>query len=118
MSYLLDSHTFLWALLDPKKLSAKVARVLEDTTHQVFISSVNLSEICFESRMGKRDLTGIAPEELSALAHESGCDFLPLTAAEGSTYHLSDAGWHRDPFDRMLSRQALTHHLTLLSKDK
>src|SRR5690606_40158044 len=118
MSYLLDSNTFLWALLVPKTLSAKVARVLEDTTHQVFISSVNFWEISLKYRLGKLDLTGIAPEELPALAQESGFDFLPLTATEGSTYHLLDAGWHRDPFDRMLIRQALTHHLTLLSKDK
>lgn len=91
--------------------------MLEDTTHQVYISSVNFWEISLKYRLGKLDLTGIAPEELPALAQESGFDFLPLTATEGSTYHLLDAGWHRDPFDHMLIRQALTHHLTLLSKD-
>lgn len=118
MSYLLDSHTFLWALLDRKKLSAKVTDLLEDVTNQVFVSSVSFWEVSLKYRLGKLDLTGVSPEELPVLAQESGFDFLPLTPAEAATYHLLDAEWHRDPFDRMLIRQAITHQLTLLSKDK
>ena len=118
MSYLLDSHTFLWALLDRKKLSLKVSDLLEDATNRVFISSVSFWEISLKYRLGKLDLTGVSPEVLPVLAQESGFDLLPLTPAEGATYHLLDAEWHRDPFDRMLIRQAISHNLTLLSKDK
>lgn len=118
MSYLLDSHTFLWALLDRKKLSFKVSNVLEETTHQVFISSVSFWEISLKYRLGKLKLTGVTPEELPILAQESGFDFLPITPSEAAGYHLLDAEWHRDPFDRMLICQAITHGLTLLSKDK
>lgn len=118
MSYLLDSHTFLWALLDQKKLSPKVLNVLLDATHEVFVSSVSLWEISLKFRLGKLDLVGVSPEELPVLAQKSGFDFLPLTPSEASEYHLLEAGWHRDPFDRMLIWQAITHNLTLLSKDK
>lgn len=118
MSYLLDTHTFLWALLDRKQLSAAVSHVLEDASQQVFVSSVSFWEISLKYRLGKLDLTGVSPDQLPLLAHECGFDFLPLTPAESSSYHLLAEEWHRDPFDRMLIRQAIIHNLTLLSKDK
>ena len=40
MSFLLDSHTLLWAILDKKKLSSKVIAILEDTNHEIFVSAV------------------------------------------------------------------------------
>ncbi len=117
MSYLLDSHTFIWAVLDRKKLSDNVLCLLEDATHRVFISSVSFWELSLKHRLGKLDLTGVSPEELPILAQKSGFDFLPLTPSEAAGYHLLEADWHRDPFDRMLIWQAITHDLTLLSKD-
>ncbi len=118
MSYLLDSHTFLWALLDRKKLSTKVSRILEDATHTVLISSVSFWEISLKYRLGKLDLTGVSPEELPVLSEQSGFDFLPLSSSDAAGYHLLNAEWHRDPFDRMLIWQAITHDLILLSKDQ
>lgn len=118
MNYLLDSHTFLWALLDRKKLSAKVSVLLEDATNTVFVSSVSFWELSLKYRLGKLDLIGVSPEELPALAQESGLDVLPLLPPEAAGYHLLKADWHRDPFDRMLIWQAIFHNLTLLSKDK
>src|SRR5690606_14796673 len=118
MSYLLDSHTFLWALLEQKKLSPKVLDLLQDATHPVFVSSVSFWEISLKFRLGKLDLAGVSPEELPESARESGFDLLPPTPSEAAGYHLLEAEWHRDPFDRMLIRQAITHDLTLLSKDK
>lgn len=118
MSYLLDSHTFLWALLDRKKLSTKVSDLLENTTHQVFVSSVSFWEISLKYRLGKLDLIGVSPQELPILAQESGFDSLSLTPEDAAAYHLLGAEWHRDPFDRMLIHQAISHNLILLSKDK
>lgn len=118
MSYLLDSHAFIWAILDRKKLSTDVYRLLEDASHPVFVSAVSFWELSLKHRLGKLDLTGISPEELPILAQESGFEFIPLKPSEAAGYHLLKADWHRDPFDRMLIWQAITHDLTLLSKDK
>lgn len=106
MSYLLDSHAFLWALLEQKRLSSKVLGVLQDASHDVFISSVSFWEISLKFRLGKLDLAGVSPEELPGLAQESGFNLLPLTPTEASGYHLLEAEWHKDPFDRMLIYQA------------
>lgn len=118
MSYILDSHTFLWTLLEPKMLSPTVREVLKDATHDICVSSVSFWEISLKFRLGKLDLTGVTPEQLPSLAQESGFDLLPLAPSEASEYHSLTAEWHRDPFDRMLIWQAITHDLTLLSKDR
>ncbi|WP_257668550.1 type II toxin-antitoxin system VapC family toxin [Parapedobacter tibetensis] len=118
MRHLLDSHTFLWALLDRKKLSAEVIRILEDTNHEIYISAISFWEISLKYRLGKLDLTGVNPDELPPLAKESGFTFLALEPSEASGYHRLEADWHRDPFDRMLIWQAINHDLVLLSKDE
>jgi PIN domain nuclease of toxin-antitoxin system len=118
MSFLLDSHTLLWAILDQKKLSSKVLAILEDSTNEVFVSAVTFWEISWKYSLGKLDLNGVVPEELPALAAETGFEFLPLLPNESAGYHQLNANWHRDPFDRMLIWQAIQNNVTLLSKDK
>jgi PIN domain nuclease of toxin-antitoxin system len=118
MSFLLDSHTLLWALSDQKKLSSKVTAILEDPINDIFVSSVTFWEISLKYSLGKLDLNGSNPDELLGLAKETGFDFLPLLPAEATGYHNLNANWHRDPFDRMLIWQAIKNNLILLSKDK
>lgn len=117
MSFLLDSHTFLWAILDQKKLSPKVVAILENPTNEIFVSAVTFWEISLKYSLGKLDLSNILPEDLPKLTEEMGFGFLPLLPAESSGYHQLHATWHRDPFDRMLIWQAIKNNLTLLSKD-
>ncbi|QEC75659.1 type II toxin-antitoxin system VapC family toxin [Mucilaginibacter ginsenosidivorax] len=118
MSFLLDSHTLLWAISDQKKLSSKVIRILEDGNNEVFVSAVTFWEISLKYSLGKLDLNGITPEQLPKLSEETGFSLLPLLPSESSGYYQLAANWHRDPFDRMLIWQAITNNLTLLSKDK
>ena len=118
MSFLLDSHTLLWAILDKKKLSSKVITILEDTNHEVFVSAVTFWEISLKYSLGKLELSNVLPEDLTKLSEEIGFSFLPLLPIESVGYHHLNATWHRDPFDRMLIWQAIKNNLTLLSKDK
>lgn len=118
MSFLLDSHTLLWALTDHQKLSPKVTAILEDPINDIFVSSVSLWEISLKYLLGKLDLNGSNPDEILNLAKETGFDFLPLLPTEAAGYHNLNAKFHKDPFDRMLMWQAIKNNLTLLSKDK
>jgi PIN domain nuclease of toxin-antitoxin system len=118
MSYLLDTHTFLWAIAEQKKLSPKVNAILEDGVNEIFVSSVTFWEISLKYGLGKLDLDNIAPEDLPKVAEETGFTFLSLLPGESASYHKLNATWHRDPFDRMLIWQAINNNLTLLSKDK
>lgn len=117
MSYLLDSHILIWSITDPEKLSAKVHGILEDTNNRVLVSSISLWEISLKYSLGKLDLQGIMPQQLTELIKQTGFELIGLLPDEAATYHQLEATRHRDPFDRMLIWQAIQNNLTILSKD-
>jgi len=118
MSFLLDAHTFLWALAEPAQLSHKVRDILEDAKNEVFVSAVTFWEISLKFGLGKLELNGATPNDLPAMAVEAGFSLLPLLPEDAAMYHSLESSWHKDPFDRMLMQQAIHNKLTLLSKDR
>jgi PIN domain nuclease of toxin-antitoxin system len=68
--------------------------------------------------IGKLALKGTDPAALLAAALKEGILELPLALEDGASYHLLPAKEnHRDPFDRMLIWQAISHRMPILSKD-
>ena len=115
--YLLDTHTFLWILISPKKLPAKVLAQTKDRESERFLSAVSLWEITLKASKGKLDLRGVALDELIGLASEMGIVTISLSPEEAiSQAHLAEST-HSDPFDRMLIWQAISRKLTLVSGD-
>jgi PIN domain nuclease of toxin-antitoxin system len=45
MNYLLDTHTFIWWALEPKKLSKRILQLLEAPSNNVFLSIVSIWEM-------------------------------------------------------------------------
>ena len=117
MSYLLDSHTLIWSIMDQKRLSAKVRSILEDTDNRIRVSAVSFWEISLKYGLGKLNLQGVVPGQLPELTRKTGFELIELLPEEAATYHELEASWHRDPFDRMLIWQAIQNKLTIISKD-
>ena len=113
MRLLLDTHTFLWSLTEPQRLSEHARRVLEDAQNEVFVSSVSAWEIAVKRAIGKLK----APNNLEAGLTEQGFTPLPLTF-----FHAERAGTlppiHGDPFDRMLVAQAQAEGLIIVTRDR
>lgn len=118
MNYLLDTHTLIWSILDPDKLSPKARELIEDPKNLVLVSSVNFWEISLKYGLGKLELEGVLPNEIPDLAEETGFELIPLSPEETASYHNLKGDWHRDPFDRMLIWQAIQRDLILISKDE
>ncbi|MBV6429051.1 MAG: hypothetical protein KIPDCIKN_03588 [Haliscomenobacter sp.] len=118
MSYLLDTHAFIWALTEPQRLSAKVRSEIQDPSRSVFVSAVTFWEISLKFGLGKLHLTGIQPEEFPAICKQTGFDILPLDGETCASYHLLVPSFHKDPFDKMLLWIAKTKGYTLISKDE
>lgn len=117
MSFLLDSHTLIWAIIDPGKLSYKVRHILEDSDNSILVSSISFWEISLKYSLGKLNLEGVLPQQLPELAKETGFELVGLSPLEAATYHQLEAKWHRDPFDRMLIWQAIQNNFTVISND-
>jgi PIN domain nuclease of toxin-antitoxin system len=117
VSYLLDSHAFLWCALRPAGLSARVRELLEQPGTRCAVSAVTFWELSLKHSLGKLTLTGVHPGEFPRVAERMQFPVLPLDGATAATFHELPAAAHRDPFDRLLVWQAIRADLTLISKD-
>ncbi len=118
MSYLLDTHSLIWSVLKPSKLSPKVKAILQDREQEVLVSVVSFWEISLKYALGKLLLEGLAPEDFVSAITNIGFRIIELDAQVTSTFYQLSAVYHRDPFDRMLIWQAMQSDYTLISKDE
>ena len=116
MNVLLDTHAFLWALLEPAKLSTKTRQLLEDETTNVVVSAASAWEIATKIRLGK-----LSGAKRVVADYDWALQGLQATQVAMTSEHALKAGsWaviHRDPFDRMLAAQSALEKLALISCD-
>jgi PIN domain nuclease of toxin-antitoxin system len=117
MSYLLDTHYLLWAIVDSKKISKRIKDLISDAEQQIFVSVISLWEISLKSSLGKMEIVGFKPEDLPGICTKIGFEIIELSAVDSSSYHHLKASHHKDPFDRMLIWQAIRNGYTLISAD-
>jgi len=117
VTLLLDTHAFLWAAMDPQRLSGTVKATLREPGSDARVSCVSFWEISLKLAVGKLELTGTTPEALPDVARQMGFEVVPLAEREAASFHLLPRELHRDPFDRMLAWQAICHGWTLVSRD-
>ncbi|CAN5583474.1 type II toxin-antitoxin system VapC family toxin [soil metagenome] len=118
MNYLLDTHTLIWAVTEPQKLSDTAKTILEDTDNEIIVSAISFWEIALKHSIQKLTLVGLTPEDFPKVVIETGFRLVDLDATTAASYHQLSATYHRDPFDRMLIWQALQNNYSLISKDE
>ncbi|MDK9723252.1 MAG: type II toxin-antitoxin system VapC family toxin [Sterolibacteriaceae bacterium MAG5] len=112
MRLLLDTHIFLWAVADSRRLKV-AARKQMLAADQVYVSSASIWEIAIKARLGKIEGD---PEQLADAIAASGFIDLPVTARHAAGVARLPPH-HHDPFDRLLVAQAFTEPLLLLTAD-
>lgn len=116
MRLLLDTHAFLWWLAGNTRLSSAARRAVDDTSNDVIVSAATAWEITTKHRVGKLpEAEAVALNVTGGIASQ-GFDELAITVEDAERAGRLP-GTHRDPFDRMLIAQALTHNLTVVSID-
>ena len=117
--YLLDTHTFLWAVSRPDsfRLGDNAKEAIEDIESELFVSAVCLYEITNKYRIGKLpEYHAIIENYIEALA---GLEAKELALTWKQAHLAGCMDWdHRDPFDRMLAAQAVSESMTLITRDK
>jgi hypothetical protein len=117
MTYLLDTHTLIWAITEPDKLSDTVKSLIENPSEHMVVSAITFWEISLKYRLGKLQMDQISPEELIDVCKRIDLEILPIDPWLCATYHQLKANYHSDPFDRMLIWLAISQKMTILSKD-
>lgn len=117
MQLLLDTHVFLWALADPKRLSSKAKNSVAKLENQVYVSPVTAYELSYKHRQGKLPpgaaiVTSFARQVAHLYASE-------LTVTAPHALAAGQLDWdHKDPFDRLLAAQAMVEGFTLVTADE
>ena len=106
MKYLLDTHTFLWYLLKPEKLSPKVLDIINNEDTDIYVSTTSVWEIAIKVQINKLSLGNISVYHIPNVIYDY-VSFTDLATKEN----------HQDPFDRMLIHTAIRNNLVVLSCD-
>lgn len=116
MRFLVDTHTFLWAILSPEKMTDRVSGIFMDRGTELLISVATPWEMAIKAGIGKLDNAAEVLDNFESLLAAGGYRIL-----ETSIRHVIASGtlplYHKDPFDRLLIAQALNLNLPILSSD-
>ncbi|GAK56143.1 twitching motility protein PilT [Candidatus Vecturithrix granuli] len=116
MRYLLDTHIFLWWLVDQPKLSEATKRVIAASDNEIYVSAASTWEMIIKSAIGKLSLPpspqGFIREQLRINR------MLPLPITIEHSLALATLPMiHKDPFDRMLIAQTIFERMVLITDD-
>jgi len=113
---LLDTHAFLWFILDDPKLSDKARGLIADPENDAEISPASYWEIAIKISLKKYVLP--EPYEIFMNRELKQNNFLILPIELKHTAVLTELPFHhRDPFDRLLIAQARSENIPLVSTD-
>ncbi len=116
MRLLLDTHIWLWSLLEPERLSGKVAEVLSSDETERWLSPLSIWEalLLIERKRLEVDLAG---ENWIREALERGPVVEAPLNGEVALASRRLKTRHRDPVDRFLVATAQVFELTLVTAD-
>ena len=115
--YLLDTCVLLWAFLDEKKLSGRAAKIINDISNDIFISTVSVWEISIKYDIGKLQMQNTWMVDLEDFAHSESLQWLPLKN-EHCFGILNLPKHHNDQFDRLLISQAKCEEMRIITSDE
>ena len=115
MTYLLDTHTFLWLLQKPATLPRRVLEIVGNSRETIALSLATPWEMAIKTSLGKLRAADIL-DDFEHLIATGGYTMLETTPA-----HAIRSGtlpWHhKDPFDRLIAAQALAMRIPMISRD-
>ena len=116
MKFLLDTHIFLWWILQDPKLSHMSGDVIADSANELYFSAASTWEMVIKSAIGKLSLPASPETFVKEQLFLNDITSLPIIMEH--TFALASLPMiHKDPFDRMLIAQTLYENLTLITDD-
>ena len=117
MKLLLDTHIWLWSLLEPERLGAEVRAALQAADTELWLSPISIWEALILVERGRlavdgdpitwvEDMVRALPRREAAVTHE--------VSIESRRVKLP----HQDPADRFLAATAAVYQLTLVTADE
>jgi PIN domain nuclease of toxin-antitoxin system len=116
MKLLLDTHIWLWGLLDPDRLTAVVRKAVLAPDNEIWLSAISVWEVLLLSEKGRLEVEGDAETWIGR-----ALDRMPVREAAISIEIARESRRvklpHEDPADRFLAATARVLDLTLVTAD-
>ena len=116
MALLLDTHVWLWSLLDPARLSPTARDALTAPGNTLHVSSISFWETLLLAERGRLDLEPDPGNWLRKALTASPVSESPVTL-DVVLASVSINLPHRDPADRLIAASAKAFDLTLVTAD-
>lgn len=117
MRLLLDTHIWIWSLVNPERLTRRVAAVLESSANELWLSPISTWEFLVLAEKGR---LAVAKDPFRWLAEDAARVSLreaPITHAVARESRRVPFP-HQDPADRFLVATARVYELTLVTADQ
>lgn len=114
MNLLLDTHALIWFFDGSEKIPKGVHEALESPDNAIFVSAATIWEAEIKAALQKLPLPG----QFLELAYEFATGGMLSIEAQDAVVAARLPRHHADPFDRMLTAQAMRRDLTIVTGDR
>ena len=120
MKYMLDTHTWIWWHMNPKKLSQKVKKIIKNTNSydEILLSAISPWEF---SKLLEKKKIGIScdPEDwINSALDMPKFRLIPLSPVLSYRSTVLPQPFHNDPADQIIVATAREENATILTKDE
>ena len=116
MGLLLDTHIWLWSLLEPERLSQPVTQAFQSRESELRLSSISVWEALLLAEGGRITLRPDPRRWLRNALSVVPIVEAPITVDVALASRTVDID-HQDPADRFIVATARVHGLTLVTAD-
>jgi PIN domain nuclease of toxin-antitoxin system len=114
---LLDTHIWIWTLLEPKRLTRGVASRLEDPANELWLSPISVWETLLLAEKRRIELDGPPFRWIVTALRDFPVRDAILTREIAGASRSVDLP-HQDPADRFIAASAMVYDLTLVTADE
>lgn len=116
MRLLLDTHAFLWFVLQDSQLNGTARQLIGDSANDVLVSPASYWKIAIKVRLGKLNLHASYDDFMHRGIVGNDFEILPIEPRHTSVLTTLPLH-HRDPFDRLLIAQASVEAIPIVGED-
>jgi PIN domain nuclease of toxin-antitoxin system len=116
MKLLLDTHIFIWYILDSQRLNPTIRLLIDDEDNELLLSIASIWEMVIKHSSGKLSLGMPFDLFIEQQLSVNTIELLKINL-EHINVVASLPFHHRDPFERILIAQAIVEQISILSAD-
>lgn len=118
MTFLLDTHVWIWSQEAPEKLGRRTTSLLTDMRNALYVSTASTLEIARLAKDGTIKISGSLNSWVSETLDALSCGTLEISHQIATGAYSLPGDFHKDPADRLLVATARIYELTLVTMDE